>query len=771
MYRFYHLILNSPRLTILAVMLVVFGVASGAANLWQTIDYKVYYSKTDPLRIALDDLESTFTKLNNAFIIVAPKDGDVFTEETLNVIHEITNEAWQVPYSNRVSSITNYQHTYVEQDDLTVKSILEEPQVIPQNEIVAARDILLAEETLVGRLISDKGHVTAIDVALSLPDNPVNETREVTDYVRDMLAPIKKNNPDIEFYLTGSAFADEVLAIAAERDLALLIPISYAIIIALLILLLRSISATLVTLSVITLSIVFAFGVKGFYNGAITPITLLTPFMIMTIAVADCVHLFVSIFQFERYGMSKRQAAAEALRVNIQPIFLTSLTTAVGFLCLNFSESPALNDLGNVVAFGVSAAFALTITLVPALYMLFSIRTPKRVLYATGLLNSLAKIVIGNPRRCLILMVVAGGVLAVGLPRNEINEIFIDFFDDSFDFRVSNEFYDNNLSGFHRAEYSIGSADAGGVNQPEYLGNLESFGRWLRKQPQVAHVYIYTDTIKRLNQTMHNDDAAFYRIPSNREEAAQYSLLYETQLPYGFNLGDRVSHDKSKTRVTVKLWLTDSENILKFNQSAMTWLEKNTPEYMHSKGVGVDIMFSKTARNNVSAMYYGTFAALAAISLILVVSLRSVTIGITSLIPNLLPAIMAFGLWGLLYGRIGLSESVVASLTLGLVVDDTVHFLNKYLRGRREQGLNAEEAVQHAFKTVGVALMVTTTVFAMGFGILSFSHYSFNSHMGALTAITITFALLIDFILLPALLVIFDIGSVHETPLDKNVPA
>ena len=160
-------------------------------------------------------------------------------------------------------------------------------------------------------------------------------------------------------------------------------------------------------------------------------------------------------------------------------------------------------------------------------------------------------------------------------------------------------------------------------------------------------------------------------------------------------------------------------------------------------------------------MYYGSLAVLVLISGILLVVMRSVRVGMVSLVPNLLPALMGFGLWGWLYGRVGLGEAIVASLTLGLVVDDTVHFLNKYLLARREQGMTAAEAVRYAFSTVGVALLVTTTVFVVGFGVLAFSHYSFNAHMGVLTAITISFALLADFFILPALLIWLDIGRKH----------
>ena len=168
------------------------------------------------------------------------------------------------------------------------------------------------------------------------------------------------------------------------------------------------------------------------------------------------------------------------------------------------------------------------------------------------------------------------------------------------------------------------------------------------------------------------------------------------------------------------------------------------------------MMFAHIGKRNIISMLIGTTLALIGISLILIFALRSIKIGLLSLIPNLIPAAMGFGLWGLLVGEVGLSLSIVAGMTLGIVVDDTVHFLSKYLRARREKGLDAEEAVRYAFRNVGMALFTTSTVLVVGFMVLSLSSFELNAGMGLLTAIVITFALLADFLLLPPILMLFD---------------
>jgi predicted RND superfamily exporter protein len=258
---------------------------------------------------------------------------------------------------------------------------------------------------------------------------------------------------------------------------------------------------------------------------------------------------------------------------------------------------------------------------------------------------------------------------------------------------------------------------------------------------------------------MHGDDQAWYRLPAERELAAQYLLLYEMSLPYGLDLNNQINIDKSATRMTVMLYNMTTRTVLQLEQRAQRWLRDNLPSSMHNEGASPTIMFSNIGERNIKSMLLGTTVALMLISLILVFALRSFKIGLLSLIPNLIPAALAFGAWGILVGQIGLALSVVTGMTLGIVVDDTVHFLSKYLRARREKGLDAQDAVRYAFSTVGLALVVTSIVLVAGFTVLTFSAFALNSNMAIMTAVTIIFAIVADFLLLPPILMALDSKS------------
>ncbi len=223
-------------------------------------------------------------------------------------------------------------------------------------------------------------------------------------------------------------------------------------------------------------------------------------------------------------------------------------------------------------------------------------------------------------------------------------------------------------------------------------------------------------------------------------------------MPYGLDLNNQINVDKSATRVAVTTITLSSNEVLALEERAQAWLRENALPSMQVPGASSTIMFANIGFRNIKGMLFGATIALVLISIILIVALRSIKFGLISLIPNLAPTAMAFGLWGILVGDVGLGLSVVAGLTIGIVVDDTIHYLSKYLRARREKGLNPEDAVRYAFHSVGLALWITTLVLVAGFLILSQSHFSVNSNMGIMTAITISLALMADFLFLPPLL-------------------
>jgi len=341
------------------------------------------------------------------------------------------------------------------------------------------------------------------------------------------------------------------------------------------------------------------------------------------------------------------------------------------------------------------------------------------------------------------------------IPLNEINDEFVKYFDETIEFRRASDFLNSNLGGIYNIEFSIDTGEAGGISEPVFLQKIAAFQHWLESQPKIVHVNSITDTFKRLNQNMHGDQAEWYKLPEERELAAQYLLLYEMSLPYGLDLNDQINIDKSGVRIIAGLNNLSTNEMLAIESRIHQWMAINLADYKVNAASPV-LMFSHIGERNIIRMLVGSLAALVLISFILIAAFRSWKLGFISLIPNLIPAGVAFGIWGLVDSRVGLGLSVVTGMTLGIVVDDTVHFISKYRRARVEQGLSPEEAVRYAFSTVGVALWVTSLVLVCGFIVLAQSSFQMNSGMGLMTAITIAVALWMDFLFLPPILMALD---------------
>ncbi len=757
------------RWIVAATLLAALAAAAGMPLLTFNNDTRAFFSEENPQLVALEALEDTYTEDNDVFFVLAPKDGgDVFGRETLAAIEELTRASWQLPYSSRVDSLTNFQHTRAEQDELIVEDLVRDASSLSDAELERVRRIALAEPLLVDRLISSSGGATGVFGVLLLPGESMSEVPAVAAAARLLAEQVRRDHPGIELHIAGGVMMDNAFTEASLRDSTTLIPLMLVVLLVLTGLTLRSLTGTLTTLAVIVLSVLTGIGMAGWLGIRLTIASVNAPTIILTLAVADSVHILVTLNQQSRRGKSRHQAVAESLRVNLQPVFLTSATTAIGFLTMNFSDAPPFRDLGNIVAIGVIAAFGYSVLFLPAVMAL----VPARASAATGApairWDALADFLVRRQRAVFWGTLAIILLLSAGIMRIELDDDFFLYFDQSYEIRQATDFAQAHLTGLETIDYSLESGEPGGISDPEYLRVVEEFAQWHRRQEKVSHVSVLTDVLKRLNRNLHGDDDAFYRLPDQRDLAAQYLLLYEMSLPFGLDLNDQINVDKSSIHMTVIMSDVTMGDLREMEERGRRWLAANAPASMYTYGTGLSIIWAHITLRNISSMLRASLVALVLISALLIVALRSLKLGLVSLVPNLVPAFMAFGIWGLVVGWVGLGQSVIVSLTLGIVVDDTVHFLSKYLRARREHDLPPARAVSYSFQTVGTAILATTVVLVAGFGVLSLSTYKMNAYMGQMTALTIVLALVLDFLFLPTLLMFTETESDATTDDDPS---
>jgi len=736
-------------------LLIVFSLASGARFLSFATDYEVWFSDDNPQYLDFSSIQKTFVKSDNVVILITPKDGEVFNHSTLASVEWLTNEAWQIPFSTRVDSLSNFQYTYAEEDNLIVVDLIKNAENLSQTELSKIKAVALNEPLLLNSAISADAQVTAVNVTINLPKGDPEGSPKVTAFTRDLIIKLKQNNPNIDVHLTGLVVMDNAFMEASMGDMGSLTLIMFALILVGLLLFLRSFTATLSILSVIILSIVSTMGFAGWLGVQLTPVSASAPTIVMTIVVANAVHILMTMIHNMKTGIEKRQALSESLRVNMQPMMLATITTVVGFLTMHFSDVPPFHHLANMVALGVLISFMLSVTFLPWLLILLPVKIKASDDKTQKTMTLLAEFIINKRKQVLWSMVAVTLALSALIPTNIVNDRIWEFFDESVAFRVDTDYASDHLTGPYYLEYGLDSKQAGGINSPQYLHVLDNFRTWLYLQPEVVHVNSLSDIMKRLNKNLHGDDSSQYALPENKELAAQYLLLYEMSLPYGLDLNNQINVDKSSTRVTVSLHTLSNNEMIAFNTRVQSWLGDNAPQINATVG-SPQFMFSHISLRTVEQMSSGVAFALLLISILILISLRSFKIGIISLIPNLVPPMMAFGIWGGLIGEVGFALALSVSMIIGIIVDDTVHFLSKYMRGRREKQLNTEEAVKYAFESVGPALLITTLVLTAGFSVLMLSTFKLNFELGLITSMTITIALIVDFLLLPVMLLTFD---------------
>ena len=764
----------AARLPIIAATLILVGIAaSGTLLLEFSADHRAYFSEDNPQLLAYETMENTYGRGSNVFFTIVPENGDATSALALEATAWLTEQAWQVPYSTRVDSVTNFQHTTADGDDILVRDLVDEAARGDAGERSRIREIALAEPRLAGRLISRDGGVGGINVVVQLPGEDESiEGPQVAEFARDLANEVRERFPGVDVRMTGLVIFNQTFMEVSLNDLETLVPASFAVMTLMLMLLTRGFSGTFAIMLVVALSVMTAVGVGGWLGLPMTAPSAISPIVVLTVAIANCVHVYSTLvhgmqadasrtldehgsgalLRRTRTGAIKRDAIVESVRVNLQPVFLASLTTTLGFLSLNFSDVPPFRQLGTFVAFGVVAAFVLSMTFLPALLSLLPIRVRATGHRHDAAMAALAEFVVRR-RRVLGWGV---GLIAVALlasiPRNELNDVFLHYFDETVEFRRDADFTTRNLTGLYAMEYSLGSGEPGGVSDPAYLAEVAAFAEWYKEQPETIHVNVVTDTFRKLNMSMHGDDPAEYRLPASRELAAQYLLLYEMSLPYGLDLNNQIDVDKSATRMVVSTETLSSNEVLALDQRALHWLAVHAPNIVLAESSGTTLIFAYLGRRNIVSMLVGTTIALVGISFVLILALRSLKLGLASLVPNLVPGALGFGVWAWAVGEVGISLSLVTTMTLGIVVDDTVHFLSKYRRARREFGYASPDAVRIAFRTVGRALLTTSLVLVAGFIVVSLSSFELNAGMGKLTALVIALALLADFFLLPPLL-------------------
>lgn len=756
-------VLTHRRIVVALALLGVATAGAGIRNLDFSMEYRDFFGGGDPRIAEFDAMQRSYSKSDNVLLVVAPAAADVFNGRVLGAVGWLTEQSWRLPHASRVDSLTNFQHGSGSENDIAVAELAQDAATLDPAAIERIRQIALADVLLVDRVVSRSGHVTGVNVGFRLPDqDKAAETAEVMRAARALATQLERQYPDMKVYLSGTLTISHAFFEVTLRDLLTLIPLMFGVLLAVLGFTMRSALGAAAAFGIVGAATTTAFGIGGWLGMTLTPPAAAAAPLIMTLAIADCIHLFSTYMKLLADGRERRAAMAASIAANFAPVTLTSVTTAIGFATMNLADSPPFHDLGNLVVLGVLAAYALSVTLFSATVTVLPIRARARTDPFVRIMHAYAELAVRHRWKLLAAGLCLFAIPAAFISRNELNDEFLKYFDHSVAFRRDNDFITRELTGVYQFQYSVRAGGRDGVVEPDYLAALDAFGRWFREQPEVWHVETLADLLKRINQNVHADDPQYYRLPATRGEAAQNLLLLEMSLPSGLDLNDRITVDRSASRMVVGIRTIPARQLIALEQRAARWLEQHAPAHMRALPTGPAVLFAHMGMNSIYTGLAQEVVALVLISLLMLGALRSIKLGLVTLVPNVVPAVAAFGVWGLLQGQINMALATVAGMALGIVVDDTIHLMSKYLRARRVDGASPEAAVRHAIAEVGGAVIATSLTLIAGFLALLPSPFVMNWGMGALTALTVFFAMLFDLTMLPGLLLAIDRVRKHE---------
>ena len=772
--RFYRTGTGRPWLVLLVALLLTGAAGSLVQRYYFDRDYRIFFADDNPDLINFKTITDRYGPYESVVIGIHAKEG-IFTRENLRILRVIDRNAWEIPNSTSVSSLANTNELVAENDSLQSRPLIPADEELTDAKIAEIRRRATTNKLTVGRLINKEGTFAAILVRCAIDFKKADHQEgETADFAHSLITDMEKRYPHLRFHSGGSIMYNAAMKSVNMREMRYLLPLMMGMLLLTLSFVMGSLRATLGVMFIVSITTATAMGLGSLVSQSLNAATATAPLIIMTITVADCVHVIKSLQYYQRRGIAYREALRCSLKSNLSPVFWTSLTTVVGFLNLNFSEIPPYASMGNIAAIGIVLGFLHSLITLPAFLTLLQVKERRE---RKDWILTLVEMVFPWVERHSRAIVWTFHILMLGalvsLPQMKLIDHLDKIFSKDLRIRQDTMEFSRHLEYTYELEYSLESTVPGGVFRKEYLEEVAAFTAYMLSQPEVKVAQDMTQVVRNLNRKLHNNDPAYEVIPESGRELSQYFLLYEMSLPPGVNITDLVDMGRRFSKVRFTLLADDDPEkdvVLKVADLGNQWLKQNARHIRPSEGTSLGFMMANLFQRNAKGMIIGSLFSYLLVTLGLIVMLRSLKWGIFSLIPNLSPTLLSFGAWSVMVGHVGIAASSVTILTIGIIVDDTVHFISKYHSCKKH--LSRREAVRQVVVHTGHAITTTSLILISGFAVTATSDISLNATMGILVTLTIVFALLADLFYLPAIILrdTFGIaGPVAAPPAEEGM--
>jgi predicted RND superfamily exporter protein len=744
------LVTRCPLVSLALSLLLAFPFLIQLPNV-QTVDNVDYFTIEDDPDVAFyKTIKDTFG--DDEFFVIAFSSPQMFTAPLLRMIATITKELEAIPEVGEVQSLANVDYIHGAEEYFEVRPFLEH---IPDDEtgLGILRQQALDNPLYVGNLVSMDGSTTAIVVS------PKTHGAEDGSFRKRLLEQTKtllhshRGLVD-QFHMAGWTMTNFSLSQYMKSDVATFIPLTYLFITVTIWLTFRNLRLTLLALANISICTGVTMGLFPLLGITLNNVTTIVPPLVMALALTDTVHIFSHL---DKNLLARSQSPSEALQTVLKrvliPSFVTSLTTAVGFISLVLSDIPPIKEFGYVASLGMVFEFLFSFLLLPPLMLLCK---PEKIFVHdskdkgfSAFLTGLSDFVQSCPRRiaAVAALLLLGSLWAASTIKVETN--LLEYFKPSSTLRQELEHVESHLSGVGTVDISLQAQERDAFRDPTNLAIVERVQSFAKTLPGVDRTISFVDFMKDMNKSFHDENQKFYRIPDSRELVSQYLLLYDSG-----DMDDFITTEYDHARILIRISEHSSAGQARIINALRSFIDQNENNGLQIRVTGRAVQDVNTIDALVQGQVQSLAMAAGVISLIMILAMRSLAIGFLSLIPNMVPIILNFGIMGAFGIPLNTSTALISVIGLGIAVDDTIHFLTEY-KLRRTEKMSIPETLRRVTVDKGMGISSSTVILFFGFSVLMLSNFVPTMSFGFLSAVIMITAWIGDMIVLPAVVLSF----------------
>jgi hypothetical protein len=708
--------------------------------------YRIWFDKDSKIIKDYDQFRSTFSG-DDTFIVAFEDKNGIFTEKAVNTILELTQEFKMLDGVRKVDSLTNYQYISSEDDDVMVEDFLFDTKNLEEKKSLALKDKLILHQ-----LINKDATATLIAIKLA---SSVGADEEVNIYVMNALQKSVENyeaKTGYRFYISGGSAITASLVTIAKHDALLLIPLAVVIVVLLLLFLFRDPVGVIVPSVVIVFTFLVVLSMQFILGHKLNNFTVNIPSFIAAIAIADSMHLFLAWVYYRAKDITNKEAVYLALKNNILPIAMTSITTAIGFATLSVSAIEPIATLGVAITSGALIAFLLSISFAPAILLLLSDSYKIKPIKFLNLLDTkgFGAFIVRHDKQIVVAFTVVILVVGYGLNYLKVDSNSIKYFDKETTVRSGSDFIEDKITGSMIYEIILDSKVKEGAKNPDFLKKIVVFEKELKeKYSNVTFTTSLKDIVERM-QVVLNPEAK-EALPNSQNMVAQYLLLYSMSLPQGMELNDKIDTTEQFLRLSINSTIQDTSKDL----AMIDWIEmwwKNNSSYSATVQ-GQTSIFAYMQHSVMDTLLLSISATLILVVFAMFFIFKNIKMLWIFILPNVAPILLVGGVMGYAGISIDIGVAISASVILGIAVDDTIHFFSKYFDAIKT--MSFEDSIDYVISHSGNAMILTTLILSFTFAIFGVSSFVPNINFSIVTVVALNMALLLDLILLPALLSLF----------------